>query len=75
MEYVMERNIVGHLLKERYNKIKKELKKCKNGSVEKLHGKLELIEDLYEYFGYGDELNEREPTPDEIMIQRYKLVH
>lgn len=68
----MERNMIGHLLKDRYNKIKKQLKNSRNGSVEKLNGKLELIEDLYQYFGYGDELNERELTPNEIMIKLYK---
>lgn len=71
----MEKIMMKHLLKERYNKLKRELKTAKNGTVGKLRGKLELVEELYEYFGDGRNLDERELTPDEIMVQRYKLAH
>ncbi len=37
-------------------------------------GKVELILELYDYLGLGD-INNRTPTPDEIMIALYKRDH
>lgn len=70
----IEQSMLKYLLLKRYKKYKEDVTTAKNGTVGKLRGKIEFIEELYEYFGFGD-VTDKTPTPDEIMIGRYKSVH
>lgn len=56
-------------LRKRYRQIEKELS-TEVGGLKDL-GKMELIEDLFDYFGFGD-INDDTLTPDQIMIKLYK---
>jgi len=67
MEHIYK-EMMKCFLKKKYRTISRE-----KGSLKNL-GKLELIEELYDYYGFGDEDIET-LTADEIMIQQYKRDH
>jgi hypothetical protein len=53
------------LLKKKFRTISSE-----KGSLKNL-GKLEIIEELYDYLGFED-IDDEELTPDQIMVRLYK---
>ena len=71
MEHIYKEMLKG-FLKKRYRQIEKELNN-KVGGMKDL-GKMELIEDLFDYFGFGD-INDDTLTPDQVMVKLYKRDH
>ncbi len=65
----MYREMLRNLLKKKYQEIKKTKSRSLNDK-----GKVELLTELYDYLGLGD-INDKSPTPDEIMISLYKQAH
>jgi hypothetical protein len=53
------------LLKKKFRTISSE-----KGSLKNI-GKLEIIEELYDHFGFED-IDDEELTPDQIMVRLYK---
>ena len=71
MEHIYKEMLKGFLRK-RYRQIEKELS-SKVGGMKDL-GKMELIEELFDHFGFGD-INDTTPTPDQVMVKLYKRDH
>ncbi len=71
MEHIYKEMLKGFLRK-RYKQIEKDLS-TEVGGLKDL-GKMELIEDLFDYFGLGD-INDDTLTPDQVMIKLYKRDH
>jgi hypothetical protein len=69
MEHVYK-EMLRNLLKKKYHSIKQKKKRLNVGE----ESKIELILELYDYLGLGD-INNRTPTPDEIMVALYKRDH
>lgn len=68
MEHIYK-EMLKCFLRKRYRQIEKDLS-TEVGGLKDL-GKMELIEDLFDYFGFGD-INDDTLTPDQIMIKLYK---
>lgn len=68
MEHIYK-EMLKCFLRKRYRQIEKDLS-TEVGGLKDL-GKMELIEDLFDYFGLGD-INDETLTPDQIMIKLYK---
>ena len=64
----MYREMLKGFLRKKYNQLPKDTKD------QKKLGKKELIEDLFDYFGFGD-INDTTPTPDQVMVKLYKRDH
>lgn len=65
-------NIYKHMLKDLLKK-KFRAVSSEKGSLKNL-GKLEIIEELYDYLGFED-IDDEELTPDQIMVKLYKPQH
>jgi hypothetical protein len=65
MEHIYKEMMKG-FLKKKYRTISRE-----EGSLKNL-GKLEIIEELFDYYGFGD-IEDETLTADQIMIQQYKV--
>jgi hypothetical protein len=66
--YTMEnmyKHMLRDLLKKKFRAVTSE-----KGSLKNL-GKLEIIEELYDYLGF-DNIDDEELTPDQIMVKLYK---
>jgi hypothetical protein len=61
----MYKHMLKDLLKKKFRTISSE-----KGSLKNL-GKLEIIEELYDYLGFED-IDDEELTPDQIMVRLYK---
>lgn len=61
----MYKHMLKDLLKKKFRTISSE-----KGSLVNL-GKLEIIEELYDYLGFED-IDDEELTPDQIMVRLYK---
>jgi hypothetical protein len=71
MEHIYK-EMLKCFLRKRYKQIEKDLS-TEVGGLKDL-GKMELIEDLFDYFGFGD-INDETLTPDQVMIKLYKRDH
>jgi len=61
----MYKHMLKDLLKKKFRTVSSE-----KGSLKNL-GKLEIIEELYDYLGFED-IDDEELTPDQIMVRLYK---
>lgn len=61
----MYKHMLKDLLKKKFRAVSSE-----KGSLKNL-GKLEIIEELYDYLGFED-IDGEELTPDQIMVKLYK---
>ena len=61
----MYKHMLKDLLKKKFRAVSSE-----KGSLKNL-GKLEIIEELYDYLGFED-IDDEELTPDQIMVKLYK---
>lgn len=61
----MYKHMLRDLLKKKFRAVTSE-----KGSLKNL-GKLEIIEELYDYLGFED-IDDEELTPDQIMVRLYK---
>lgn len=61
----MYKHMLRDLLKKKFRAVTSE-----KGSLKNL-GKLEIIEELYDYLGF-DNIDDEELTPDQIMVKLYK---
>ena len=61
----MYKHMLKDLLKKKFRAVSSE-----KGSLKNL-GKLEIIEELYDYLGFED-IDDEELTPDQIMVRLYK---
>ncbi len=61
----MYKHMLRDLLKKKFRAVTSE-----KGSLKNL-GKLEIIEELYDYLGF-DNIEDEELTPDQIMVKLYK---
>ena len=61
----MYKHMLRDLLKKKFKAVTSE-----KGSLKNL-GKLEIIEELYDYLGF-DNIEDEELTPDQIMVKLYK---
>jgi hypothetical protein len=61
----MYKHMLKDLLKKKFRTISSE-----KGSLKNI-GKLEIIEELYDYLGFED-IDDEELTPDQIMVRLYK---
>ncbi len=61
----MYKHMLKDLLKKKFRTISSE-----KGSLKNI-GKLEIIEELYDYLGFED-IDDEELTPDQIMVKLYK---
>jgi hypothetical protein len=61
----MYKHMLRDLLKKKFRAVTSE-----KGSLKNL-GKLEIIEELYDYLGF-DNIEDEELTPDQIMVRLYK---
>lgn len=61
----MYKHMLKDLLKKKFRAVTSE-----KGSLKNL-GKLEIIEELYDYLGF-DNIEDEELTPDQIMVKLYK---
>jgi hypothetical protein len=61
----MYKHMLKDLLKKKFRTISSE-----KGSLKNI-GKLEIIEELYDHFGFED-IDDEELTPDQIMVRLYK---
>lgn len=61
----MYKHMLKDLLKKKFRAVSSE-----KGSLKNL-GKLEIIEELYDYLGFED-IDGEELTPDQIMVRLYK---
>lgn len=64
----MYKHMLRDLLKKKFRAVTSE-----KGSMKNL-GKLEIIEELYDYLGF-DNIEDEELTPDQIMVKLYKPQH
>ena len=71
MEHVYKQ-MLKDLLKKRHKNIKQNMSQ-RGGTLKDL-GQMELLEELNDYLGYGD-IEDETPTPDQIMVNLYKLDH
>lgn len=62
----MYKHMLRDLLKKKFRAVTSE-----KGSMKNL-GKLEIIEELYDYLGF-DNIDDEELTPDQIMVKLYKI--
>lgn len=62
----MYKHMLRDLLKKKFRAVTSE-----KGSMKNL-GKLEIIEELYDYLGF-DNIEDEELTPDQIMVKLYKI--